>query len=392
LIRLDAIPPSARVAPPCPHFGPCGGCQYQDVAYQEQLRGKRGLLANTLRAAGLNNRPEIAVHAAEPYGYRNRIRMRVLRTGAAFDLGYNAASGDPLAISTCLIAAPALWAAAQSLLAAAADRDAAQWLAAAGEVELFANHDLTQVQVTLLCAPRTNLKAESFARALAAFQAHAPQGVAIVGAGAIAADLRSRPTGRTLAAAGAAGLAYRVGDESYWITRGGFFQVNRFLVNELVQLVADGRAGALAWDLYAGVGLFSRVLARSFTQVTAVEANPTASADNRSALAKLSYAHTAVTAATLDFLRRAVLERDRPELIVLDPPRAGAGLEVCALLARVAPQTIVYVSCDPATLARDLAALLLPQFRLTALHLLDLFPQTAHLETVAVLERSPAAV
>jgi len=396
-----AIPPAARVAPRCPHFGPCGGCQSQELAYAEQLRGKRALLAETLHAAGLSGLPEIAVHAGEPYGYRNRIRLRVLRSGGGLRLGYNAASGDPLAITSCLIAAPALWAAAQSLLAAAAaDRDAAQWLAAAGEVELFANHDLTQVQLTLLCAPRTRLRAEGFAQALAALQAHAPQGVAIVGAGAIAADPRSGPTGRSLAAAGAAGLAYRVGDESYWITRGGFFQVNRFLVGELVRLVAEaaaasagvtaasaGAGGALAWDLYAGVGLFSRVLARRFAQVTAVEANPTASADNRAALARLGPAHTAVTATTLDFLRRAVLQRERPELIVLDPPRAGVGPEVCALLDRMGAHTLVYVSCDPTTLARDLAALW-PQRRVTALHLVDLFPQTAHLETVAVLERS----
>ena len=387
MIRLDTIPPDAKVVPPCPHFGPCGGCQYQDIAYPEQLRGKRELLAETLHAAGLSDLPEIAVHAAEPYGYRNRIRLRVLGSAPDFKLGYNAASGDPLAITTCLIAAPALWAVAQSLPVAAADRDAAQWFAAANEVELFANHDLTQVQLTLLCAPRTNLKPDSLARALAAFQAHTPQGVAIVGVGAIAADPRSGPTGRTLAAAGAPGLAYRVGDASYWITRGGFFQVNRFLVDELVQIATQGRAGALAWDLYAGVGLFSRVLARSFAQVTAVEANPTASADNRAALAKVGSAHTAVTATTLDFLRRAVLDRDRPELIVLDPPRAGAGLEVCALLGRLAPQTVVYVSCDPGTLARDLAALA-AQYRVAKLHLFDLFPQTAHLETVAVLERA----
>jgi len=386
LIDLDVIPASAKVAAPCPHFGPCGGCQYQDVAYAEQLLGKRDLLADTLRSAGLGELPEIVVHSAEPYGYRNRIRLRVLRAADGFALGYNAASGDPLAITVCLIAAPALWAAAQSLLVAvAADRDAAAWFAAASEVELFANHDLTQVQLTLLCAPRTNLKGDSFARALVAFQAHAPLGLAIVGAGAIAADLRSGPTGRALAAAGLAGLTYRVGEESYWITRGGFFQVNRFLVDELVEVVTQGRSGELAWDLYAGVGLFSRVLASGFARVTAVESNATTSADNRSALAKVGAAHTAVTANTLDFLKQVVLERDRPELVVLDPPRAGAGLEVCGLLGRIAPQTVVYVSCDPGTLARDLAVL--GQYRVKELHLFDLFPQTAHLETVAVLER-----
>jgi 23S rRNA (uracil1939-C5)-methyltransferase len=353
------------------------------------LAAKCARLAELLGAAGVVELPEIAMHAGEPYGYRNRIRLRVLRRGEGFALGYNAVQGEPMAIATCLIAAPELWAAAQSLVAAVAavaDRDAAAWLAAASEVELFANQDLSQMQLTLLCAPRTNLKADSFERAFAAFRAHAP---ALVGAGAIASDPRTGPTGRSLAAAGAAGLAYRVGAESYWITRGGFFQVNRFLVERLVGLVTDGRSGELAWDLFAGVGLFSRVLARRFARVTAVEANPAASADNRVALAKIGPGHAAVTATTLDFLRRAAVERERPELVVLDPPRAGAGLEACALLAKLAPQALVYVSCDPATLARDLAALQV-EYRLAALHLVDLFPQTAHLETVAVLERRAA--
>ncbi len=368
---------------PCPHFGACGGCQLQDVAYEAQLLAKRVRLAEELREAGVEALPEISVHAGEAYGYRNRIRLRVIRSGDAFALGYNAVQGEPMAIRVCLIAAPALWDVAQSLLAAAVDPDAAAWLAAASEVELFANHDLAQVQLTLLCAPRTKLSGDSFARAFAAFQVQAP---ALVGAGAVASDLRSGPTGRVLAAAGAAGLNYRVGEESYWITRGGFFQVNRFLVERLVQLVTYGRSGELAWDLYAGVGLFSRVLARRFERVTAVEANAAASADNRVALAKIGASHRALAETTVEFLRRAVVERDRPELVVLDPPRAGAGLEACGLLVRLAPKTVVYVSCDPVTLARDLAALQ-GEYRIDALHLVDLFPQTGHQETVALLER-----
>jgi 23S rRNA (uracil1939-C5)-methyltransferase len=131
------------------------------------------------------------------------------------------------------------------------------------------------------------------------------------------------------------------------------------------------------------------VLARRFARVTAVEANPAASADNRVALAKIGLGHAAVTATTVEFLRRAAVERERPELVVLDPPRAGAGLEACALLVRLLPRTVVYVSCDPGTLARDLAVLQ-GEYRMAALHLVDLFPQTAHLETVAVLERRAA--
>jgi len=155
----------------------------------------------------------------------------------------------------------------------------------------------------------------------------------------------------------------------------------------LVDMVCNRRSGELAWDLFAGVGLFSRLLARSFSQITAVEANPTAASDLRAALGKLGAQHTAVEATTLDFLRSAVLQRDRPELIVLDPPRAGAGAEACSLLERLAPNTMVYVSCDPTTLARDLRTLQ-PHYRIAELHLVDLFPQTSHVETVVVLQRN----
>jgi 23S rRNA (uracil1939-C5)-methyltransferase len=408
------IPSPERVAAPCPHFETCGGCHYQMATYAEQLRLKRSILEETLQRVGVDAIPEISTHSAEPWGYRNRIRLRIARAGhpqptgdtgdTALRIGYNRhGTTEFLPISTCLIAAPVLWSTAESLLAAATQsRDADYWLNAAAEVELFCDHTLTRVQITLFCAPRTKAHSGSFDRLAAALQAHAPQGITIAATAAVAFDPRTGPTGRMLAAAGAPGLNYRVLDETYWITRGGFFQTNRFLLETLVKLVCyeDGqqRSGALAWDLYAGVGLFSRVLARSFTRSTAVEANPAAAADLRAALAaqqkgnaqqkakKLSLGGTALAATTLDFLRAAVLERDRPELIVLDPPRAGAGLEACDLLLRIAAPTLVYVSCDPTTLARDLQALQ-PLYQITALHLVDLFPQTFHIETIVVLER-----
>jgi len=185
---------------------------------------------------------------------------------------------------------------------------------------------------------------------------------------------------------GSAGLTYRVAGETYWIQHGGFFQVNRFLVDELVTLVCADRGGSLAWDLFAGVGLFSKVLAKTFDQVIAVEFDGTAVSALTSGLAKAGAHHRAVQASTLDFLRAAAVQRERPELIVLDPPRAGAGVEACELLLRLAPTTTVYISCDPTTLARDLSVLQ-ASYSIVALHLVDLFPQTSHQETVVVLQR-----
>jgi 23S rRNA (uracil1939-C5)-methyltransferase len=397
-------PSPERVTPPCPHFGACGGCHYQMANYPEQLLLKQSIFAELLNGAGVDAVPAPQMHSAEPWGYRNRIRLRVAHavgggdeagTEGSLRLGYNRhATTEFLPITTCLIAAPVLWSTAKSLLAAAAeDRDVAYWLNATAEVELFCDHTMKRIQVTFFCAPRTKPLFDSLDRAAITLQAYAPQGVLITATAAAAFDPRTGPTGRMIAEAGAPGLNYRVLDETYWITRGGFFQVNRFLLETLVELVCndddESRSGTLAWDLFAGVGLFSRVLARSFDEITAVEANPTAVADLRAALTKRGSTSTVHESTTLDFLRRAVLDRDRPELIVLDPPRAGIGLEACELLVRIAAPTLLYVSCDPTTLARDLAGLQ-PSYSIRALHLVDLFPQTFHLETVAILERKPA--
>jgi 23S rRNA (uracil1939-C5)-methyltransferase len=380
----------ASVTPRCRHFGTCGGCQLQDVPHEEQLRMKRSRLESLLRETGCQHPDQIAVHAAEPYEYRNRIRLRVERISGELRLGYNVrATTEFLPIVECPISAPLLFQTAETLLALDRhDQDAARWLNTTSEIEFFCNDASSRVQVTLLCAPRTKALPGSLHRMLLALQQKVPQ---VVGLGAVAFDPRTGPTGRTLDEAGATGLNYRVRDETYWISRGGFFQVNRFLLDELVTLVCEHqgkpRGGEIAWDLFSGVGLFSRVLARNFAQVTAVEANPTAVADLRSAFRKLGDAHRVVQTTALDFLEAAMLQRERPGLVVLDPPRAGAGLAVCELLRRLAPSHIVYVSCEPTTLARDLAVLQ-QDYRAVALHLVDLFPQTSHLETVAIFERN----
>jgi 23S rRNA (uracil1939-C5)-methyltransferase len=273
------------------------------------------------------------------------------------------------------------------LLAAERSEDVAYWLAGASEVEFFTNETLERVQVSIFVAPRTKAKQGSMERALTAIHSGAPT---VLGLGALAIDPKTGPTGRVIAEAGKGGLSYQVLDESYWIARGGFFQVNRFLLPELVRLVTshNGKplSGELAWDLFAGVGLFSRVLARSFKRVVAVESNAQASHDNDAALKKIGAQHEAVAQTTMEFLRTAVVQRERPELIVLDPPRAGAGEQACELLNHAGAQTLIYVSCDPTTLVRDLAVLL-KIYDVYELHMIDLFPQTFHMETVVVLER-----
>jgi 23S rRNA (uracil1939-C5)-methyltransferase len=159
--------------------------------------------------------------------------------------------------------------------------------------------------------------------------------------------------------------------------------VNRFLADRLVEIVTADRFGNAALDLYAGVGLFSSVLARSFAQVTAVESSPTAYAD----LSYNSPANVNALHATTDRFLQQRAGKLRPDLIVLDPPRGGLGGMVVRSLAGLEAAEITYVSCDPATLARDLAGLLAAGYHIRQAHVVDLFPQTYHVESVVRLSR-----
>jgi 23S rRNA (uracil1939-C5)-methyltransferase len=156
-------------------------------------------------------------------------------------------------------------------------------------------------------------------------------------------------------------------------------------VDALVERVTVGRNGTLAWDLFAGVGLFARRLAGSFDRVIAVESAPAAIPGLEANLRATS--GSAVQAWTLDFLRGKT-KHEHPDLIVVDPPRAGLGAEITSALAEIGSPAMTYVSCDPATLARDLRALLSSGYAIESMTFADLFPQTFHLETVVHLRRA----
>jgi 23S rRNA (uracil1939-C5)-methyltransferase len=371
----------ARVEPACAHFGQCGGCQYQHAAYSTQVQMKSDILRETLERAGLTALPLIQTHTAEPWTYRNRTRLRVKELDGVLSVGYNRrGSNEFLAIRECPILAPRLWRAAKALTQIAADSSpAARWIRSASEVEFFTTSDETKLQMMVFarkgqagfsafCERMQRLMPELTGAHVSLISTEGPK--------------RRTKIPRQLEGWGAEGLSYRAAGEDYWVSSGGFFQVNRFLVDQLVRIVTAGRQGAIAWDLYAGVGLFSRALAKTFRHVVAVEA-----AANDLSRSFKGTGKRAVESTTVDFLRSAVVQRERPELIVMDPPRAGVGAEVCALLARISAPELVYVSCDPVTLARDLKSLVEAGYHLAELHMVDMFPQTFHLETVATLRR-----
>ncbi len=361
-----------RVAPSCPHFGACGGCQYQHANYAAQLAFKQEILRETLARGGVGAPDEITVLAAELWAYRNRIRL-------AFDVNGNVGyrgrrSHAVIPIAECPIAAPVL---VRAGLAAGRLLEELHTRAGVSEISLFCDAAETALLVSVTVAGIGKRLFDDFAQALGG---KIPE---LKGVEFLAESAKGQPQ-RSIAQWGANSLVYRAAGVDYRVDQGAFFQVNRWLVDALVERVTAHARGTLAWDLFAGVGLFARQLADRFARVIAVESAPASIAALTQNLRETN--GSAVKADTIEFLRKA-RSGERPDLIVVDPPRIGLGTETATMLAEIAAPEIIYVSCDPATLARDLRALLGTGYVIDHITLADLFPQTFHLETVVRLHR-----
>jgi 23S rRNA (uracil1939-C5)-methyltransferase len=321
---IEILQPSpARIAPSCPYFDRCGGCQYQHIDYAAQLEQKRAILREVLQRVGkIEFAGEIGVISGEPWQYRNRVQLHV-EDGKVGYFGQH--TRDLVAIDHCPIASP-------KLNETIAKVDARQ---ATTAIELFSNE--TDVQVNVM-------------------------------------DRVPRPV---LTALAALGVSTPIDYDGFQVSRNSFFQVNRFLIHPLVECAIGDKAGQWAVDLYAGVGLFAVKLAERFAKVTAVEASSSSYRDLTH-----NFPQAPINANVEDFLASL---GETPDFILADPPRAGLGKHAVQELARIRAPRLTIVSCDPATLARDLQGLTREPYRIEKITLVDLFPQTFHLETVVEL-------
>lgn len=386
IAKVDQIEGASgfRIEPSCPYFGTCGGCQLQHSDYSYQVEMKREILAESLARAGIRDLPRIESFAGEPFGYRNRIRLRV-EFGPPFLVGYRKAkSHEVVAIDRCPIATPLLQRAISAIRSLGAQNRVP---ADIEELELFTNHDQSELLLTLWAANATPSDREMYEAFFVNLKEEIPQ---LQGVAALAASGK-HPENRTpFWTVGQQNLRYRAGGRDYTVSQGSFFQVNATVLDKFLDAATTGGKGEYAWDLYAGVGLFSLALTERFAHVVAVEASTVAARDLRRNLRNTSA--RAIHSTVTQFLRKSAIgiaqRRDPPpDLVLLDPPRNGAGAALCNLLAKCAPRSIICVSCDPATLGRDLVALIQSGYRLNRLQLVDMFPQTAQLETIAVLDR-----
>jgi 23S rRNA (uracil1939-C5)-methyltransferase len=368
---------SRRIQGACPYFMRCGGCHYQHSDYAHQLEIKASVLCETLkRTAKLDLDCELFTHAAPEWNYRNRTRLKVQVT-PEFALGYyRFRSHDLLPVERCPISSHLI---NRAITAAWELGQAGRIPAGLAEIEFFADHNDDSLLIEGYCARGT---ASADAQQLADQLRHMLREIQ----GAVVFE-QPEPNqfaeAKRLALSGNQAIQYETGSGSYRVTAGAFFQVNRFLLNELVDVVCKGAKGQLVLDLYAGVGLFSTVLARSFAQVIAIEASQTSHADLKDNCGREV---KAVLATTEQYLQQVSSEL-RPDLVVADPPRGGLGENVVRNLAKLNTARLTYVSCDPSTLARDLRMLLGLGFKVEGAHLFDLFPQTYHIESVFHLVR-----
>jgi len=366
----------ARIEAACPYYLRCGGCHYQHAGYETQLKLKSEILRETLeRTARVSFQNDIRRHPSPPFAYRNRTRLHV-QSSPEFRIGYfRYGSHELLAIKSCPISSPLINQAIARLWELSADIPSGL-----NEVEFFANDRDDQLLIELYILPNPDLeKLKRFSQILAE---HLPQL-------ASATSFIQSPGRRYLAPQqpallyGVPAIQYQTRVASYTVSAGSFFQTNRFLTDTLVDIVTGDRKGTLALDLYAGVGLFSLALANRFEHVIAAES---ASASGRDLEANAASNMKISRQTTESFLAKS-LRTIKPDLIIADPPRSGLGERVTNFLGKIPARELVYVSCDPATLARDLKALVGNGWKLREMNLVDLFPKTFHIESVAVLAR-----
>jgi len=385
---LDPAP--ERIGAQCPYFARCGGCHYQHLDAQRQLNVKRDILRETLRRVGRIDWPgEITSHAADPWGYRNQVRLKIDGSG---HIGFFAAdSHDLVAVDVCPISSPRL----NTLIRELARPDWAAKLRDWNEVEL--RTDDRDENVTLTFRGSAPASQEQSLERLAEDCLCSLPGVvgvtfevasSLAPRGQFHVRARRQPIPETRVF-GNATLRYRVSEFDYRVSPGAFFQASRLLLPELVAAVTSDLAdrSGLAVDLYAGVGLFTLPLTRSFNEVAGVEASRSAAADLVTNLRSQGANNArAVRSTAAEFLRRYA--QAAPDLVVLDPPRTGAEAETLRRLTAIAPAQVRYISCHPPTLARDLALLLRHGYQIDRVDLFDLFPQTYHIESVVRLRRT----
>jgi len=393
VIAVETASPE-RVLPRCVHFAQgCGGCTWQHVEYAGQLRAKETAVRDSLaRLGGLHDLPlRPIIPAPSPWHYRNKMEFAFHPEGV-LGLHPRGAWHSILPLHECFLAPPltvALVKAAQTFARAAhlSLHDPRTHQGLLRELVVRHSQGPGETMLGIVTSPGPFDAAAAMAECLAAVDTSV---VSVVRSIRASSDT-SAPLQQTTLLRGQDHITETIDGLRFGIGVETFFQTNTAQAERLVALVrelAGDLAGALAIDVYCGVGMFTLALAYVGAKAVGIElsASSVEAARANARNNDLPEAHFfAGDARTV--LPQVLAEHGTPRVVVLDPPRAGAGGKVMRRIARAAPARIIYVSCNPTTLARDLAELGPFGYRVSVVQPLDLFPQTYHVETVVVLDR-----
>ncbi len=351
---LQASP--RRITPRCAHFGGCGGCHYQHMAYKDQLTAKTAILKDQLQRIGaVDNIPMPAVVASpSEWNYRNAIQFHLAPEG---QLGYHrAGTQDVFPVRECFLP--------EMLLGNL-------W----PQLNFEPIADLTRIDLRVGADEELMLILESD-------DIQAPE---LTVEGLPLSVVHLSPAG-AIVMAGSDHISMEIAEKRFHVSAGSFFQVNSAVASLMVKHILEnlkltGKETVL--DVYCGVGLFSAFLAPQVGRLIGVESAPSACDDFAINLDEFDNVEL-----YQDVAENALPQLDvHPDIALVDPPRAGMVKGALQGLLRLAPKTLVYISCDPATLARDVRLFINGGYRLESITPFDMFPQTAHIETVAFLSR-----
>jgi len=351
---VEVLEPSPeRIAPRCAHFGICGGCHYQHLTYEAQLKAKAEILRDQLTRIGKLANPPVnpTVEGSSPWNYRNHVQFHLTEDGR---LGYVSVRGvEVISISECH-------------LPEARINDLWPQLDFEPETEIE--------RVSLRDGDDLMLVLESESPAAPELELEA--GISVVHL------YEDHP----VVMAGDGALRMRVLDRDFQVSAASFFQVNTLVAEKMVGHVLSKLPTELdtVLDLYCGVGLFSAFLAPRCQRLIGIELSASACEDFAVNLDEFEGVelYEGLAEDVIPHLEAA------PTLVLVDPPRAGLERAVLDSILRLNPPTILYVSCDPSTLARDAARLIAGGYRLVEVTPFDMFPQTYHIESISLFQKS----
>ena len=362
LIRLLEASPD-RVQAPCPYFAVCGGCHYQHIDYAQQLELKKELVVDQLQRIGkFTVLPKIQITPTpNPFSYRNQAQFHPVDVEGTLKLGFKkAASNDVLPISRCLLLPEEL----NELLPL---------------LELEPGSEINRLAIRIDSDSELMLILEGNSEEPPEMNIELPVSSAYLS-----------PDGRSLNLSGNDALVYTLLGKEFLVSPESFFQVNLPVAEEMIRRVLsllEPKNNLNILELYSGVGLFTRFLAPLASRLTAIESSRSACFDFVGNLD--DFDNISLYEGTVEEILPAIIDQIKPiDLAVLDPPRAGLNAKARHALTDLAPSQIIYISCDPSTLSRDLKHLAQAGYSLQNLHAFDMFPQTAHVETMTVLRRT----